>query len=228
MSAPREKHVFISVGSRFTAAQEAFLEALLKMLEGCGVTPRVMNKTRQDFPTGNPLVSILRVMGECHGAVIVAFERKFIAEGLERRDSPEQTQFRNITLTTPWNQIEASMAFTRGIPILVLAEHGLHEEGLLEQKYDWYVQRLAIDPVALSSEETRRRIQIWCERLPTEPAKDEGRPITADWTIADFLRRLTIKTTVQILVVLSVVFGAGVSVGKWLPVGATATTSRSP
>jgi len=36
----------------------------------------------------------------------------------------------------------------------------LHEEGLLEQKYDWYVQHLSIHPDSLAQHEVSQRIQV--------------------------------------------------------------------
>jgi hypothetical protein len=136
MADSKDKHVFISIGGRYTSQQEAFLDSLLQFLEGCGVTPRVMNKTRKDYPTGNPLISISQIMKECHGVIIVAFERKFFPEGVENRSSDNEIPLHDLRITTPWNQIEAAIAFARELPIIVLAEHGLHPEGLLEQKYD--------------------------------------------------------------------------------------------
>ena len=41
-------------------------------------------------------------------------------------------------------------------------ESGLREEGLLEQKYDWYVDRVSISAAALSDKDVRNRIMAWC------------------------------------------------------------------
>src|SRR4051794_9249850 len=105
MANSKEKHVFVSIGSRYNSEQEAFLDALLKLLEGCGVTPRVINKTKKDYPTGSPLVGISNVLRECHGAIIVAFERKYFPLGVEKRGSNRESKLRDTRYTTPWNQI---------------------------------------------------------------------------------------------------------------------------
>jgi hypothetical protein len=42
-----------------------------------------MNKT--DYPTRNPLTDISQVMRECHGAIVVAFERTYFESGLEKQ-----------------------------------------------------------------------------------------------------------------------------------------------
>jgi hypothetical protein len=38
-----------------------------------------------------------------------------------------------------WNQIEAALGYAKGLPLLVIAESGLLEDGLLEGRYDWKV-----------------------------------------------------------------------------------------
>ena len=143
------KNVFVSMGFPYTESHRGFLDALIELLRSCDVEPRVMNKT--DYPTRNPLTDISQVMRECHGAIVVAFERTYFESGLEK----QQIALKSVRYTTPWNQIEASLAFALGIPIIVLMESGLREEGLLEQKYDWYVDRVSISAAALSDKDVR-------------------------------------------------------------------------
>ena len=150
------KNVFVSMGFPYTESHRGFLDALIELLRSCDVEPRVMNKT--DYPTRNPLTDISQVMRECHGAIVVAFERTYFESGLEK----QQIALKSVRYTTPWNQIEASLAFALGIPIIVLMESGLREEGLLEQKYDWYVDRVSISAAALSDKDVRNRIMAWC------------------------------------------------------------------
>jgi hypothetical protein len=90
-------------------------------------------------------------MQTCSGAVIVAFQRVSApsAEDLGRADTERLIE--PLRLTTIWNQIEASMAYALGLPLLVLAEDGLRREGLLESRYDWSVEWLPIEVEALNS-----------------------------------------------------------------------------
>ena len=77
------KNVFVSMGFPYTESHRGFLDALIELLRSCDVEPRVMNKT--DYPTRNPLTDISQVMRECHGAIVVAFERTYFESGLESR-----------------------------------------------------------------------------------------------------------------------------------------------
>jgi hypothetical protein len=134
--------VFLSVGGGRNPVQEAFVTAVKTFLNSRGVAA----KTVDDYSTTNrqPLKDVERCMSHCFGAVVLAFERTYIESGSSRRGSPAEQPLHGVRLPPAWNQIEAAMAYTRGLPLLVLVEHGLTDEGMLESKYDWRVKR--IDP----------------------------------------------------------------------------------
>ena len=68
-------------------------------------------------------------MQECVGTVIIAYERIHLATAVEKRGSPKEKPLDGLNLPTVWNQIEATMAYTLGHPLLVLVEKGLKYEG---------------------------------------------------------------------------------------------------
>lgn len=208
-----KKNVFISMGSPFADAQGKFLDALIDLLRSCDVEPRVVNKT--DYSTGNPLKDISRIMRECQGAIIVAYERTYFESGLEKRRSPQEKTLESVRYTTPWNQIEASMAFALGLPIIVMLENGLREEGLLEEKYDWYIERLSISADAFSDKDVRGRIMAWCRRVQTEkPHRASHDQIDVEMTISDLGKMLTIKTALALVAAMFAIFVFGLSVGR--------------
>jgi hypothetical protein len=92
-----KKNVFISMGFPYTESQKGFLDALIELLRSCDIEPRAMNKI--DYPTGSPLKDISRVLRECHGAIVVAFERTYFESGLEK----QQTPLKSVRYATPWN-----------------------------------------------------------------------------------------------------------------------------
>ena len=134
--------VFLSVGAGRNPTQEAFVTSVKTFFDSRGIAA----KTVDDYNTTNrqPLKDVEMCMSHCYGAIVLAFERTYIENGSSRRGSPAEQQLRSVRLPPAWNQIEAAMAYTRGLPLLVLVEHGLTDEGMLESKYDWRVKR--IDP----------------------------------------------------------------------------------
>jgi hypothetical protein len=129
--------VYISVGSAATPEQTAGTDAIFRSLETAGLSPRQME--RNEWTAEQPLRGIKRVIDECHGTVVIAFTRYQFSSGIERKKDGSEKPLVDTRITTVWNQIEAAMAYTRGMPLLVIAEHGLIEDGLLEGRYDWKV-----------------------------------------------------------------------------------------
>ena len=118
------------------------------------------------------------------------------------------------------------MAFALGLPIIVMVENGLREEGLLEEKYDWYVERLSISADAFSDRDVRGRIMAWCRRVQTEkPQHAVHGQIDVEMTIADLVKMLTIKTALAFVTTMFAIFVFGLLVGRsplWrFSVGAT-------
>lgn len=159
MEAPR---IFISMGTPFTEQYAKFRDELETLLrDRCGVNPRIIGKN--EYPSGNPLSHIREVMRECHGVVVVAYERTFIENGIEKRGGASAKNINNRALTTPWNHIESAIAYSLSLPLYILCQNGLTEEGLIESKIDWYVQYIDLLPGVLSKPEVADSIKSWVD-----------------------------------------------------------------
>lgn len=139
--------VFISVGRNSKPEHEKFISEIEQFLRNNGINPRAVGRT--DFSSIQPLKFIEKVMNECSGTVVIAFERIHIDQGFEKRSTNAEKPLSNVNITTVWNQIEPAMAYVLGHPLLVIVENGIRSEGLLEVGYDWYVQWVDIEASAL-------------------------------------------------------------------------------
>lgn len=209
-----KKSVFISIGRPFHEEQNLFLASLMELLRQNDLDPRVINKT--DYPTGNPLTDISRIMKECCGTIVVAYERTYYYSGIEKRASEEEKRVDEIKYTTPWNQIEAAMAYVLGMPILVLLEANVKEEGLLEEKYDWYVERVDIKESFLLKKSVRPRIEAWCKKVHARSPIAFHKLLHQDVKLRDLVGTLSVKMAWQIAIAISVVFSVGLAVGRIL------------
>jgi hypothetical protein len=97
--------------------------------------------------------------------VVIAFERSYFPSGLSKRGSPKETVLSEVKLPTAWNQIEAAIAYSFKLPLMVIVEEGLMNEGLLERGYDWYVQEMKLEAVALVSVEFNGVLANWKQRV---------------------------------------------------------------
>ena len=141
------RNIFLSVGAPCNEEQEAFVSAVENRLRSEGLTPHTVG--RNTFSSDAPLKKVVELLDSCQGVVVIALERSFFPSGIDKRGGPDETQLSNIRLPTPWNHIEAAMAYSRRLPLMVILESGLKSEGLLEAGYDWYVQRIKPAPFSI-------------------------------------------------------------------------------
>jgi hypothetical protein len=127
--------VFLSYPKPCYSTQQQFVTKTTGFMEGRGFAPRSLGVT--DYDMDAPLKSIRRLMLECNGLLTIAFRRTYIGQGATyfRTDIAErkETALNEVWLTSPWSQIEASMAFQIGLPVLILREKGVVAEGILER-----------------------------------------------------------------------------------------------
>jgi hypothetical protein len=141
--------VFLSVGTPATAEQEAFVRAVEDRLRRAGLTPFTVG--RNVFSHEPPIKAVKQLMEKSAGAVVVALERSFFSGGLENRGGRHESSLSNVKLATPWNQIEAAMAYANGLPLLIILESGLKDEGLLEAGYGCFIHTVEPTPAVLTT-----------------------------------------------------------------------------
>jgi hypothetical protein len=190
-----EKLVFVSVGATATAEQESFVRLIEDRLRSESLSPKTVG--RNTFSSDAPLKAITELMEHCSGIVVIALERSCFPAGHDKRGGPRQASLAEVRLPTPWNHIEAAMAYTTHLPLLVIVEAGLKAEGLLEPGYDWYVQTMPLEATALASNEFNGVLADWKEKvLALEPgagaASSRGPQALnpAELSIADLLGAL--------------------------------------
>jgi len=150
--------IFISKGSSATQEQRKFVDSILAMIKTVGLSSRIMNEN--EWSHEQPLKAIRKIIKECDGAVVIAFTRTCFEKGIELKKE-QSMPITNIHLPTTWNHIEASLAYSYDIPLLVIAENGLKREGLIEDGYDWRVYWTDLEPNIGSSESFIGFLKSW-------------------------------------------------------------------
>jgi hypothetical protein len=211
-----DKHIFISVGSTSTQSQEDFVCAVEARLRAEGLIPHTVG--RDTFSSDAPLKTVTELMGRCSGAVVIALERTYFAAGIDRRGSPRQAHLSEVRVATPWNQIEAAMAYASGLPLLVVIEKGIKNEGLLERGYDWYVQQLDLSPASLSTTEFVGVLSAWKQKLKDrtpdlKPATAAQSPDPGQMTINQLLGNLKASQLWSSLAALAALLAGAFSLG---------------
>lgn len=211
--------VFISKGSAASPEQRVFVDAVLDMLKTVGIYPRIMNENEWSYE--QPLKAINKIIKECDGAVVIAFTRTQFKKGIEiKKDS--YNQLSDIRLPTPWNHIEAAMAYSYGLPLLVIAENGLKPEGLIEDGYDWRIYWTDLNPDVVKSDSFKGFLNSWKDAIVN---KKNNKDSIISGNISDpsqlkigtLLRSMTIpqlwKTAAAIIALLSFVAAGSYRLG---------------
>jgi hypothetical protein len=154
--------VFLSVGTTFNPQQEAFVKAVEEFALTKGL--RTVTVGRNYYPD-KPLLGVREKIKQSAGAIVIALERIRIENGVEKPESQDQSTLSNISVATPWNQVEAAFAYAMGLPLLVMKEKQVKSEGLLDGRYDWYVQEIDVGPGFVTSPEFLARFETWSRRV---------------------------------------------------------------
>ena len=126
--------VFLSYAKPFNQKQIQFINKIEGYLVENRFKPRTLGIT--DNSTSAPLIKIREIVNECHGLLSVAFRRGFIEKGIGKPNTNLaghiQYDISQKWITSPYCQIEPSMAFQIDMPILIFREKGVIDDGILE------------------------------------------------------------------------------------------------
>jgi hypothetical protein len=157
--------VFLSIGRPLSKAQEDFKLALISAVKARGFVPRTVGSGPEDsdVPHVRPIDQIHKLIGECDGAIVVAYE-KHLADRLHTNSpAPHPGEMTDVRLTTSWNQAEAAMAYHAGLPMLLVSEEGVYGECLLEDGVIGSVARIEVAASAVWNDVFQRRMTSWAK-----------------------------------------------------------------
>jgi hypothetical protein len=118
-----KRHVFLSMPNVRTARQEELVVALYAELDRRHLYARTVGVT--DSGVVSPLSLVRKTMRRCHGALILGLVQGKIDSGTSKPGTRERKSLRNFVFPTPWNQLEAGIAFAMGLPLLIVRERGI-------------------------------------------------------------------------------------------------------
>lgn len=189
-----EPQIFISVGGTCNDKQESFVSAIENRLRSENLIPNTVGRNK--FGSESPLKTVMDLMDECSGTIIIALERTYFPTGFERRGGAKETKIEEIKFPTPWNQIEASLSYSKGLPLLFIIEEGLRSEGMLEKGYDWYVMWVKPDTSFLTTVEFNGVLSSWKKKVENYKTKSKANEKIIDpstLTMGDIFKNLKVS-----------------------------------
>ncbi|HZS54648.1 MAG TPA: hypothetical protein VFA65_09610 [Bryobacteraceae bacterium] len=118
--------VFVSAPSpdNLSPAQEQSAAIIHKLVTRYKLEWRALG--RSDYPNDLPLKEVLRMIKHCSGGIILGFEQFRCKGGKFKLGSPNaKTIASTISFPTPWNQLEAGILFSAGLPMMIFRESGI-------------------------------------------------------------------------------------------------------
>lgn len=158
-----KRDIFVSRPSTRNDRQEAFLEHLDELLEQRDLRPVVVGQT--EYPNRAPIHAVRDLMETCDGAMVIGLEQLHVVEGRDKPGAEEERTLEDLHLPTPWNQIEAGMAFMLELPMLIIKEEGV-EGGVFDVgNSDRYIHQATMTTDWLDSEEFTQPFNAWHEEI---------------------------------------------------------------
>ncbi len=113
-------NIFISRPNWVDEPYKKGLDIFLTRLTDLEFQPRTLGTT--DYPTKAPLDGVIEIMKECKGAVILGYPQISINSGSIKGKKLDDV----IALPTEWNHIEAGLAYSKKLPLLVIHHIGIN------------------------------------------------------------------------------------------------------
>lgn len=118
--------VFVSAPSaeNLSPAQEESAIMIQKLVTRYKLEWRALG--RSDYPNDLPLKEVLRMVKHCSGGIILGFEQ-FRAPGGEFKSGSPKARLVStpVSFPTAWNQLEAGILFSAGLPMMIFREPGI-------------------------------------------------------------------------------------------------------
>ncbi|MCB0525851.1 MAG: hypothetical protein R3A50_03275 [Saprospiraceae bacterium] len=131
--------VFFSVGSPFNDDQQQYINKLVTYFDQNGIAL----ETLKGWDDNDPLVPIIQEMKHSNGCLVLALERYFVSDGTEKRGSEQEGKIVGKSYTSPWLHIETALARSLDLPLIILKDQSLKNEGLIhDDKQEWGIVRI--------------------------------------------------------------------------------------
>jgi hypothetical protein len=209
--AARRPRIFLSVGRQKDERRARFVATLETMLRSAGVDTVKLPNT-----FNNPLDKVVEELRLADGALVICFERVFARTAIEFRAAeqpgPETKPF---LVPTVWNHIEAAMARTADVPVLVIAEQGCRIEGVLDPKVQLKIHWMDFEPELLAERYFQELFFSWIDAIRDVPKRREVAVDASSLRFVDILRSLKFGEVSAILVSAMTLAGAIFYAGWW-------------
>jgi hypothetical protein len=125
--------IFLSRPSRLEPRFHKPLAGLERFLNGHRLTPRTLGTNQ--YTLQSPMDAVLELMDHCKGAIVLGYPQLKVSSGqINGKAVPLKPRLMH---ATPWNHMEAVMAYAKDLPLLIIGHEGVtggvFDKGVLGQ-----------------------------------------------------------------------------------------------
>ena len=164
------------------------------------------------------------------GMIVVGYPLIIVREGVERPGTDKEQYLKDVSLTTPWNHMEAAFAFERELPLMVLRDRNLKVEGFMEHSVDWEVKRFDFTTEFVLSREFSSMVEQFyneideyvekCSKKSSESRSLKEKDFNVeDWTLGNLISafsRLSLPDTMKVISIITTLLGGTFYLGHKL------------
>lgn len=166
--------VFLSRPNPFIDKQQIFLENLQRKLSKFDLETVTLQADNYDLT--DSLNYLKGMIKQCYGIVIVGFRQIFIEKGSKKKGGIYNPQFffsqeidvSGQALTSPFCHIEGTIGLLNELPLLIINEEGIREEGIIKGgKFSVKTNRFNLDNIDdfFTNKTVDRQISVWAGKV---------------------------------------------------------------
>ena len=111
--------IFLSRPTFIPDNQKDGIDNFISLLDMMDLKPRTLGTT--DYPNDAPLDEVLRILDNCSGMIVLGVSQICVENGSLKCQPIDGV----LKLATEWNQIEAALAYSRKMPLLIIHDKGV-------------------------------------------------------------------------------------------------------
>lgn len=166
--------VFLSRPNPFIDEQQLFINKLQKKLSVFSIKTVTLQADNYDLTDSlNYLKGIIR---QCYGIIVIGFRQIFIEKGCKKRGGrknplfyyPEEIDISGQSITSPFCQIEGTIGMMYDLPLLILNENGIREEGIIKGgKFSIKTKSFSLNNIDdfFNDQTVEQQISVWVGKV---------------------------------------------------------------
>lgn len=170
----KKMSVFLSRPNPFLDEHQRFLEQLQQILNGYDISTITLQAG--DYDLSDSINYLKGMIRRCYGIVVVAFKQMYIEAGCKKKGAIiNHHYFRSVeedisgqALTSPFCHIEGAIGLDNDLPLLILVEDGVREEGIIRGgRFSTKVKPFSLHNMDefFSDGTVRKQVSVWAGKV---------------------------------------------------------------